>query len=182
MKFSVKTILLFVLIFGFVSCSTKDDSTNGKAEIVSAQFVASTIPALNDLIAEFEKTHPGITIKATYVRTGDGLNQKLMTAIQSRTAPDISWLHSDFIEDLVEADAIHKTDDFINSWMEFQREIQTIFIPHYCNSRPGRNTLQPADGSYVTSHYYTIKICSGPPALIPKNLLLHGANSQNMRK
>ena len=116
MKFSVKTILLFVLIFGFVSCSTKDDSTNGKAEIVFwHSFVASTIPALNDLIAEFEKTHRGITIKATYVPTGDALIQKLITAIQSRTAPDISWLHSDFIEDLVEADAIYKMDDFINS-------------------------------------------------------------------
>jgi ABC-type glycerol-3-phosphate transport system substrate-binding protein len=113
-KISALLIVSILFIGIFSSCGNKEKSDNGKAEVVFwHSFVASSIPALNDLIAEFEKTHPNIKIKAQYVPTGDALIQKLITAIQSQTAPDISWLHADFMEDLVAADAIYKMDHFI---------------------------------------------------------------------
>ena len=77
-------------------------------------FISSSVPALKELIAKFEKENSGLRIDAQYIPSGDALIQKLVTAVQSNTAPDISWLHSDFIEDLVEANAIYKMDDFIN--------------------------------------------------------------------
>lgn len=113
-KISALLIISVLFIGIFSSCGNKEKSNSGKSEVVFwHSFVASSIPALNDLIAEFEKTHPGIKIKAQYVPTGDALIQKLITAIQSQTAPDISWLHADFMEDLVAADAIYKMDHFI---------------------------------------------------------------------
>ncbi len=113
-----KYILLSVILLSFIAVNCGGDksepSGNGKVEVIFwHSFVSSTIPALNELIAKFEKENPGITIKAQYIPTGDALIQKLITAIQSKTAPDISWLHSDFMEDLVNADAIYKMDDFI---------------------------------------------------------------------
>lgn len=108
-------LIISVLFAGFFSsCGNNEKSKGDRTEVVFwHSFVSSSIPALNDLIAEFERTHPNIKIKAQYVPTGDALIQKLITAIQSKTAPDLSWLHADFMEDLVAADAIYKMDHFI---------------------------------------------------------------------
>ena len=113
-----KKILLIVLIIislGF-GCGERNNKTaDAKIKLVFwHSFVASTIPALNELIDKFETEYPNIQIEAQYIPSGDALIQKLITAIRSKTAPDISWLHSDFLEDLVEADAIYKMEDFIN--------------------------------------------------------------------
>lgn len=100
-----------------ISCGEKrQQPSGGEATIVFwHSFVSSTVPALNELIARFEKEHPNIRIKAQYIPTGDALVQKLITAIQSKNAPDISWIHSDFMEDLVKADAIYKMSYFTES-------------------------------------------------------------------
>lgn len=106
-----------VILLSIVLLFQCDKKAPGKQDQITItfwhSFVASTIPALNDLIEQFESDNPRIKIKAQYVPTGDALIQKLVTAIQSETAPDISWIHSDFLADLVDADAIYKMDHFI---------------------------------------------------------------------
>jgi len=77
-------------------------------------FVQSTIPALEELIDRFETEHPGIRIDAQYIPTGDALVQKLVTSVQSKTAPDISWIHSNYLEGLVTADAVYEMSHFID--------------------------------------------------------------------
>ena len=112
--------ILFLIIF---SCDSSEKQPGDKITITFwHSFVSSTIPALNELLAMFEKEHPEITIRAQYIPTGDALIQKLITAVQSKTAPDISWLHSDFMQDLVEADAIYKMEDFISGPDSVRRE------------------------------------------------------------
>jgi ABC-type glycerol-3-phosphate transport system substrate-binding protein len=104
---------IFIIIFSS-GCGNKESNPDGQITITFwHSFISSTIPALNDLIKKFEEENPGIRINAQYIPSGDALIQKLITAVQSKTAPDISWLHSDFLEDLVKADAIYKMEDFI---------------------------------------------------------------------
>ncbi|KAB2845532.1 MAG: extracellular solute-binding protein, partial [Melioribacteraceae bacterium] len=101
-----------VIIFLFVSCSNQKEN---KTEITFwHSFVSNTIPALNEIIELYEKENPGVKVLAQYVPSGDPLIQKLVTAIQSRTTPDIAWVHSDFLDKLVTADAIYKMNYFIN--------------------------------------------------------------------
>lgn len=103
--------LLLVLANG---CGQKEKTDRKETPTVTFwhSFVSSTVPALDQLIARFESEHPHIKIKAQYVPTGDALIQKLITAVRSGTAPDISWIHSDYLEDLVESDAIYKMSHF----------------------------------------------------------------------
>ncbi|KAB2845516.1 MAG: ABC transporter substrate-binding protein [Melioribacteraceae bacterium] len=112
----ISSFLICLLFVMLNSCSNnKKENSVGKTEIVFwHSFVSSTIPALNELISKFENEHPDIKITAQYIPTGDALIQKLITAVQSKTAPDISWLHADYMEDLVDADAIFKMEYFIN--------------------------------------------------------------------
>lgn len=123
LKFSglvLKRLIIVVVTLTIVSllnlnCGKSGQSKeDGKVTITFwHSFVSSTVLALDQLIDRFENEYPDIKIKAQYIPTGDALIQKLITAIQSRTAPDISWIHSDFLEDLVESDAIYKMNKFI---------------------------------------------------------------------
>jgi multiple sugar transport system substrate-binding protein len=76
-------------------------------------FVSSTQPALRELIRRFEDEHPGIRIRAQYIPTGDGLVHKLIAAIRSNTAPDVSWVHADFLGQLIGAEALYPMEHFI---------------------------------------------------------------------
>lgn len=131
MKFRTIGILIVILpLLVFSSCNKrKQETTDGKVVIVFwHSFVSSTVPALNDLIKLFEEEHPSIKINAQYVPTGDALVQKLVTAVQSNTAPDISWIHSDFLDKLVEGHAIYPMDNFIKGKNGLsEEEIDDIF-------------------------------------------------------
>ena len=88
-------------------------------------FVATTVPALDDLLAEFRREHPGIQINAQYLPTGDGLIQKLVSAVQSGTTPDVAWVHSDFLDKLVEAGA-HEVAAHVNAARFFEQYLSVI--------------------------------------------------------
>lgn len=122
-------LLIALLAVVLLSCGKREERTEGTVTITFwHSFVSSTIPSLNELISGFEKEHPQIKIKAQYVPTGDGLIQKLVTAVQSRTAPDVSWIHSDFLDKLVEADAIYPMREFIDGEDGMtEEEISDIF-------------------------------------------------------
>jgi ABC-type glycerol-3-phosphate transport system substrate-binding protein len=112
MKKLISYISVLSLIITSVSCSGKKEDDRVVVTFWHS-FVSSTIPALNELVERFEKEHPGIKINAQYIPTGDALIQKLVTSIQSNTGPDISWLHADFLDKLVDADAIYDMNHFI---------------------------------------------------------------------
>ncbi len=114
-----KYLLILSLIAGIAlnGCNGSGSNQSEKGGKVTItfwhSFVSSTVPALDTLIATFEKTHPDIVINAQYVPTGDALVQKLITSVQSKTAPDVSWIHSDFLQYLVEARAIYPMSHFL---------------------------------------------------------------------
>lgn len=103
--------LLALLVAGCGGQAAND----GRTRVVFwHSFVSSTIPALEDLVARFEEEHPDIDLVPQYIPTGDALVQKLITAVRSNTAPDISWIHADYLEALVDADAIYPMARFID--------------------------------------------------------------------
>ena len=142
MKILILAIIILSTVF-FNSCGKRNsESVDGKVKIVFwHSFISSTVPALNELIGRFEKEHPNIQIEAQYIPSGDALIQKLITSIRSKTAPDISWLHSDFLEDLVEADAIYKMDYFINGENGLTKEDVNDIYPALLQYSSWRGTL-----------------------------------------
>jgi multiple sugar transport system substrate-binding protein len=103
---------LSILTFG---CKRSEEQKTGKVTLTFwHSCVSSTVPALNELAAKFHEEHPDIEIKPQYVPTGDALIQKLITSVQSNTAPDISWIHANFLQDIIEGDAIYQMDEFIH--------------------------------------------------------------------
>jgi ABC-type glycerol-3-phosphate transport system substrate-binding protein len=111
-------LIVFVAasILSLAGCGKKAEQQQG---VVTITFwhstVSSTVPALNELVAKFHEEYPNIEVRPQYVPTGDALIQKLITSVQSRTAPDISWIHANFLQDIIEADAIYPISEFQNS-------------------------------------------------------------------
>ena len=104
-------------------------------------FVSSTRPALDELIQRFETDHPGIRINAQYIPTGDALVQKLVAAIRSETAPDIAWIHADFMDKLVQADAIYRMDRFVEGPNGLTHDELNDFFPGLLQTASWRDTL-----------------------------------------
>ncbi|MCF7808325.1 MAG: ABC transporter substrate-binding protein [Candidatus Marinimicrobia bacterium] len=107
-----KRLIILIIALLLISCG-KQPSEDSKTQIrFWHSFVAATHPALRELISQYEAENPGIEIVEQYVPTGDALIQKLATAIRSNTAPDISWIHADFLDKLVQASAIYPMEHF----------------------------------------------------------------------
>jgi len=138
------TILIIAGAGSLISggCGKKQEEASGKVTLTFwHSCVSSTVPALNELIERFQKENPGIEIRAQYVPTGDALVQKLITAVQSKTSPDVSWIHADFLQDLVEADAIYRMDDLINGPDSLPRAELSDFYPALLRAAQWRGTL-----------------------------------------
>jgi len=140
----MKKTLLIIISLSFIllnlNCSNK---TKDKRITITFwhSFVSSTIPALNSLIGKFEKENPDIKINAQYVPTGDALVQKLITSIQANTAPDISWIHADFVDKLVESDAIYKMDYFIKGHNGLTQDEMNDVFPQLVKTFTFQNEL-----------------------------------------
>jgi multiple sugar transport system substrate-binding protein len=149
MKYFV-TIIIFIAI---ISCSGGERKEN--EVIFWHSFVPATQPALNKMIEKFEKENPDIHIKAQYVPTGDALVQKLITSIQSGTQPDIAWIHSDFIDKLIEGDAIYEMDHFIKSKDGLSKEEIDDFFPELLKSAMWNGKLYalPMEATVLALHY-----------------------------
>ncbi|MBN1300194.1 MAG: ABC transporter substrate-binding protein [Melioribacteraceae bacterium] len=133
-------LLSLVLMSAFISCSNNDHEEKVKL-VFWHSFVANSLPALEKLVADYEAQNPDVDIIAQYVPSGDPLVQKLITAIQSSTSPDIAWVHSDFLDKLVSADAIFKMDHFINGKNGFTIDELKDFFPQLIENAKWRDTL-----------------------------------------
>lgn len=99
----------------FIFCSSDSNKDEGRVQITFWHgMMASSVPALNDLIKKFEELHPNIKVNAQTIPNGDAGIQKIMTSLQSNTTPDVSWIYADYMEDLVLSDAIYPMEEFIN--------------------------------------------------------------------
>ena len=139
---TIKIITIIILSLMILRCSDGQQNDSDKITITFwHSFVQSTIPALKELVKRYETELPNIEIRTQYVPTGEALIQKLITAIQSKTAPDISWLHAHYIEDLVEADAIYAMKGFIEGKNGLTKDDISDFYPALLQYASWRGTL-----------------------------------------
>ncbi|MFZ2324324.1 MAG: ABC transporter substrate-binding protein [Ignavibacteriaceae bacterium] len=146
---------LIILLIIFVSGCSKQENSKKTKVIFWHSFVATTIPALNELIDRFEKEHPDIDIDAQYIPTGDALVQKLITAIQSKTAPDVSWIHADFLDKLIESDAIYPIQHFIKKANGLSEAEMDDFFPQLLGAFSHKKVLYalPMDATVLALVY-----------------------------
>ena len=136
---AISSLLWLAMMASGCASESQDD---GRTKVTFwHSFVQSTVPALEALIDRYESEHPDIHIYAQYVPTGEALVQKLVTSVQSNTAPDISWIHSHFLEELVEADAVYPMSHFIDGPDGLEDSVLADIYPALIQYGSWRGTL-----------------------------------------
>jgi multiple sugar transport system substrate-binding protein len=171
----IRNLFLISLILLVQSCGSENNSDTDQLHEIRFwhSFVASSIPAINKMIAKYEEENPEIKIIAQYVPSGDPLVHKLITAIQSGTTPDISWIHSDFLEKLVEAKAVYPMDYFINGPDGFTEDEYADFFPQLMEGGTWNDSLYaiPMEATTLALLYNKSLLAKNGinPPLPPKN-------------
>lgn len=101
---------------------------NQKYTITYWHFDASDniVKALKDVIADFNKEYPNITIDYLALPS-DSFYQKYLTAIATNTAPDVFGTRDTELLDLVNQDAIIPFDEYISDWKEKDNIMDSIW-------------------------------------------------------
>lgn len=70
--------------------------------------------SLNQLVTDFNKTHPNIEVKSQYQGNYNALNQKILAAVAAKKPPTVAQVYSNWTDQLVEAGALTPMEDFIS--------------------------------------------------------------------
>jgi multiple sugar transport system substrate-binding protein len=68
-------------------------------------------PAFDDLIADFEASHPGIQIEPVYISNDLSTNQKFFTAVAAHTPPQVTFVDGPQVAEWAERGALESLDD-----------------------------------------------------------------------
>jgi multiple sugar transport system substrate-binding protein len=91
---------------------------------------------LNALVDQFNASHPGIKVVATYQGTYDDLYKKVTAAIAAGTPPDLAIAYQDQTANYIKSDAVIPLDDLmkdpqIGFTAQDLQDIFPSFIDHY---------------------------------------------------
>jgi multiple sugar transport system substrate-binding protein len=148
--------VLCIQLLALAGCTDRRDARfDGVTLDFWHSFVASTQPALKELVRRFEEEHPHIRIREQYIPTGDGLVQKLISSLHTGTAPDISWVHGDFLGRLAAAGAIYPMDHFIHGEDGLSEDDFADIFPELIRSASWRDTLyaMPMEATLLALFY-----------------------------
>src|SRR3954466_10428304 len=87
-RVAIAGLLLLVLSASVIAgCGGSSESSSGSADLTLwTGFSARELGVMNDVIADFEKTHPGIHVKVV----GGISDDKIVAAIRGGNAPDVA--------------------------------------------------------------------------------------------
>ncbi len=108
------TAIILSLLLIIIGCGKKEEVTEG-IEIEFWHGLGGPIgDALDEMVNEFNKTHPQITVKAISMGRYEALSQKLMAAIAAGTQPELAQTYESWTTKFIKGDAIVPMEDFVN--------------------------------------------------------------------
>lgn len=103
--------LALVLIILVGGCQTK--KPGGVVEVTFWHSMGGPVEkVLDGMIAEFNRTHPGIRVKPLGLGSYDALSQKLLSAVQAGKPPVASQAYESWTAKLIESRALEPIQDF----------------------------------------------------------------------
>ncbi|UXH43218.1 sugar ABC transporter substrate-binding protein [Rossellomorea vietnamensis] len=153
-KFLLTLMLMFAMLFTAACNSSKSSSTGEqkegtKEDPVEIEFWTMQLSPtfddyLNGVIADFEKENPNVKVKWVDIPWGD-METKILSAVASKTAPDVANLNPQFAAKLAELDALVDMDEMVpedvkskyfeNIWSSNTFDGKTFGIPWYLSSQ-----------------------------------------------
>ena len=137
-----------LILAGLMSCGSpsgnQTDSGKPEVEFWTMQLQPKFTDYFNTLIEEFESENPEVSIKWVDV-PWEAMQKKILTAVQSKTAPDVVNLNPDFASQLAGRNAWLNLNDSVsqqvrdqylpNIWEASTLNDQSFGLPWYLTSR-----------------------------------------------
>jgi multiple sugar transport system substrate-binding protein len=126
-------ILLIAMMLFSLSCGKKAAAT--KVTVNFWHGLGGPLgDALNEMVKEYNKTHPETEVVLNQVSSYEALSQKLMASIQANQQPDIAQVFESWTSKFIEAKVIVPMDDMIKADKDFKDQKLEDFYPVFVNS------------------------------------------------
>jgi ABC-type glycerol-3-phosphate transport system substrate-binding protein len=121
-----RLLLVLVLSLLMVSCGKKQEGDgDGIVLTLWETYNAEERPVFLDLISQFEAAHPGVKIRPSNLPFM-GSEPKILTALATRTTPDIARVDGSFLPKLATKGALLPLDEFVPQ--TFRNEIVPVAL------------------------------------------------------
>ena len=176
MKKMVVLFALLALSFG-IFAQGKPEATGSQQDVASPQIVTITFwdenagpnrtPYFDQMIAEFEATHP--TIKVNYVGLPwSDAKSKYDIAIQSKTTPDVGGIAESWLTDFIIKGALTPIDEYFNAW-DRKDDIISGYIDSIRNAAPDRKLYAISNTSNIPVYWYRPDVLAEYGLDVPKS-------------
>ena len=151
-------------LVGLAACGSSNDNGANKGDADKAELVFwgwDSGNSMKEILADFEKANPGITVKFNNTGTAEKTSTALSNAIAAGNgAPDVVMLEdptvtqfavTDGLVDLSEFGADKLADDFAaGPWNKLQYNNKPYALPRQCSTRPAWTASPSRPGTTTT--------------------------------
>ena len=102
------------IALGVALAATGAPAQEKVVRVMTTETDPKTQAALKDIIAEFEKAHPGVKVSAEFASWSD-INKKLVASLAAGDPPQIVTVHDFYIFELASKGIIRPVDDVVNA-------------------------------------------------------------------
>jgi multiple sugar transport system substrate-binding protein len=128
-KFLAVGLMMLVLVFAAIGINSYSFAAPATITFLSPETDPSSIKVDNEIIAAFEKSHPGIQVKLTHASLNDVL-PKLSAMLRAGTAPDLAYSSPKFVPPLVEQGQLVPLDDVFKKLGDIPKKFVTTNSKH----------------------------------------------------
>lgn len=161
------------IIIGLSACSSGSGTggasqDTGKTQLVYWQHsYEARDNQVKKFVSEFHSKHPGVTIKTQFIPYDQYFN-KLTTALQSGTGPDIFQVPEEMAEQLTTAKAIAAVPDSVLTTQQIDQQYVPSTVSRW--KKDGKYYALPTDvqTALLFANNKLLKQCGGDPANLPR--------------
>src|SRR5215472_2704770 len=124
-----------VLALGLTACGSDANSNSGGGGTTISiweGYTQTEAKAFGHLVADYNKTHPGVTVSSLYVNNDDSL-QKVLTAVRGGSPPDIGYLYGSWAPNVAQIPQVVNLTHVVSqpgvNWSDFwvgERDVATV--------------------------------------------------------
>ncbi|MEW6685210.1 MAG: ABC transporter substrate-binding protein [Candidatus Edwardsbacteria bacterium] len=127
---NLKPLLYFPIFYLLSFGCTKKVEKSGQIEVTFWHVMGGPLgKTLDEMVAEFNKTHPKILLKTVSMGSYTALSQKIMAAVAAGNPPEMAQAYESWTSQLIETASITPIQDFIDGPNGLSKEDLADFWP-----------------------------------------------------
>jgi len=134
LRVAASCALAITVVTGLAACGSGSTAAGGDGKSIQIWegYTGVEAKAFAKMVAQYEKSHPGVKVSTLYVNSDDTL-QKVQTAVAGGAPPDIAYLYGSWAPNVAKISSVVTLNDVVKSksvnWNDFwvgERDVATV--------------------------------------------------------